>query len=105
MRAYERLINYAKIYTTSDEESRTVPTTSRQFDLARFLEKEMKELGISDVRVDDKSYVYGTIPAIWIRRRISAERMCTRWSTRITMERICRLERAGESFPARSFLI
>ena len=63
MRAYERLINYAKIYTTSDEESRTVPTTSRQFDLARFLEKEMKDMGISDVRVDDKCYVYGTIPA------------------------------------------
>ena len=63
MRAYERLINYAKIHTTSDEESTTVPTTSRQFDLARFLEKEMRELGISDVRVDDKSYVYGTIPA------------------------------------------
>ena len=43
MRAYERLINYAKIHTTSDEESTTVPTTSRQFDLARFLEKEMRE--------------------------------------------------------------
>ncbi len=63
MHAYERLINYVKIHTTSDEESTTVPTTARQFDLARYLEKEMKELGISDVRVDDKSYVYGTIPA------------------------------------------
>ncbi len=63
MRAYERLIHYVKFYTTSDDNSDTVPTTQRQFDLAYYLEKEMKEMGISDVRVDEKCYVYGTIPA------------------------------------------
>ena len=34
MRAYERLLHYVKIYTTSDEESASVPSTNRQFDLA-----------------------------------------------------------------------
>ena len=63
MRAYERLLNYVKIHTTSDEESTGVPSTKRQFDLADALVREMKELGISDARVDDKCYVYGTIPA------------------------------------------
>ena len=63
MRAYERLLNYVKIWTTSDENSETVPSTSRQFDLAKILVKEMKELGIEDARVDDKCYVYGTLPA------------------------------------------
>ena len=63
MRAYERLLHYVKIYTTSDEESTSVPTTNRQFDLAMALAEEMKELGIEDARVDEHCYVYGSIPA------------------------------------------
>lgn len=63
MKAYERLLKYVKIYTTSDPNSKTHPTTERQFDLAHILVEEMKELGIEDVRVDDKCYVYGYIPA------------------------------------------
>ena len=63
MRAYERLLNYVKIYTTSDEESTTVPSTARQFDLAKILVDELQSLGVTDARVDDKCYVYGTIPA------------------------------------------
>lgn len=63
MRAYERLINYAKVYTTSEHDAPNNPTTKRQFDLAYILEKEMKEIGLQDVRVDDKCYVYGFLPA------------------------------------------
>ena len=53
MRAYERFLNYVKIYTTSDENSQTAPSTERQFDLARVLVDEMKTLGIKDARVDE----------------------------------------------------
>nr|WP_295596737.1 peptidase T [uncultured Terrisporobacter sp.] len=63
MRAYERMLNYIKIWTTSDSSSESVPSTSRQFDLARILVEEMKKLGIEDAHVDDKCYVYGTLPA------------------------------------------
>lgn len=63
MRAYERMLNYIKVWTTSDSSSETVPSTSRQFDLANLLVKEMKELGIEDAHVDEKCYVYGSIPA------------------------------------------
>lgn len=63
MKAYERLLKYVVIHTTSDENSKTHPTTMRQFDLANILAEEMKELGIHDVRVDEKCYVYGYIPA------------------------------------------
>ena len=63
MKAYERLLKYVKIYTTSNEESKIVPSTSRQFDLAKILVKEMKDIGIEDVKVDDKCYVYGYIKA------------------------------------------
>ena len=63
MRAYERLLQYAKVYTTSDPESGTHPSTGRQFDLARLLVEEMKGMGIEDAAVDEHCYVYGTIPA------------------------------------------
>lgn len=63
MKAYERLLKYVVIHTASDENSETAPTTVRQFDLAHILVKEMKELGVQDARVDDKCYVYGTLPA------------------------------------------
>ena len=63
MRAYERLLNYVTVFTISDEEAGTTPSTDRQFDLARQLADEMKSIGIADARVDEKCYVYGTIPA------------------------------------------
>ena len=63
MRAYERLLNYVVIHTTSDENSETVPSTKRQFDLANSLVSEMKNLGITDASVDPHAYVTGHIPA------------------------------------------
>ncbi len=63
MRAYERMLNYVKICTTSDSSSESVPSTSCQFDLAKLLVEEMKALGIEDAHVDDKCYVYGTLEA------------------------------------------
>ena len=63
MRAYERLLRYVTVHTTSDEESGTNPSTSRQFDLANLLVQEMRELGIEDAAVDENCYVCGTIPA------------------------------------------
>lgn len=63
MRAYERLLKYVVIHTASDPESETAPTTARQFDLARVLVEELKELGIADARVDKKCCVYGSLPA------------------------------------------
>ncbi len=62
-RAYERLMDYVVVYTTSDEKSETVPSAQREFDLARKLVAEMKEIGIADAHVDDQCYVYGTLPA------------------------------------------
>ena len=63
MRAYERLLNYVKVYTTSDPNSGTHPSTMRQFDLARQLVDELKALGLADAFVDEHCYVYATLPA------------------------------------------
>ena len=56
-------MKYVTIYTTSDEESTSHPTTARQFDLAHLLVEQLKELGVADAAVDEKCYVYGTLPA------------------------------------------
>ena len=63
MKAYERFLKYVSVWTTSDENSETVPSADRELVLAKLLAEEMKELGIEDARVDEKGYVYGSVPA------------------------------------------
>lgn len=63
MRAYERLLKYVKVYTTSDEEGQQTPSTRRQFDLSNLLCEEMKAMGMEGVEVDEHAYVYGFVPA------------------------------------------
>lgn len=63
MQVEERFLRYISIDTTSDEACASCPSTHNQWVLARELEKEMKNLGLSDVRVDEHGYVYGFIPA------------------------------------------
>ena len=63
MDAVERLISYLKIDTESVPDRDVIPSSKKQFDLARLLEKELKEMGVSDVRLDEHCYVYGRIPS------------------------------------------
>ena len=53
MTALERFIQYVKVHTASAEDTEQTPTTERQFDLSRLLEKEMRELGLQEVYVDE----------------------------------------------------
>ncbi|ODJ49967.1 peptidase T [Brochothrix thermosphacta] len=57
----ERLITYAKIDTQSDENSTTTPSTPGQWDLLHHLGKEMKEVGLTDVHLDENGYLMGTV--------------------------------------------
>ncbi len=60
----ERFFRYISVDTQSDENSGTHPSSSRQFTLCRMIADEMKEMGISNVRMDEEHcYVYGEIPA------------------------------------------
>ena len=60
----ERFFRYISVDTQSDENSSTHPSSSRQFTLCRMIADEMKEMGISNVRMDEEHcYVYGEIPA------------------------------------------
>ncbi|PIC98964.1 peptidase T [Sporosarcina sp. P29] len=59
----ERLIRYAKIDTQSDAASDTTPSTAKQWDLLRVLEKEMTDIGLEEISVDENGYLFGTLPA------------------------------------------
>ena len=60
----ERLIRYAKVDTQSDRTSTTVPTTMKQFDLARLLRDELNGLGAEGVWLDEeKCVVYARLPS------------------------------------------
>ncbi len=59
----DRLIRYAKVDTQSENGSDTVPTTMKQFDLARILRDELAAIGAADVWLDEKCcVVYGKVP-------------------------------------------
>lgn len=57
----ERFLEYVKVDTKSDETTRTTPSTKGQLELGKILEKELKEIGLCDVFVDEFGYVYATL--------------------------------------------
>lgn len=59
----ERFLKYTQFDTQSSEESESVPSTSKQLVFARFLYEELKHEGLEDVTLDDKGYIYATLPA------------------------------------------
>lgn len=63
MRAYERFLRYAAFPTMSSEETGTHPSTAKQLVLARELKKELLELGLMNVELDEWGYVYAELPA------------------------------------------
>lgn len=64
MKASERLLKYAVIYTGSDEEhAEQTPSTPEQMTLAQVLAEDMRDIGLTDVSVDAHAYVYGFLPA------------------------------------------
>ena len=58
-----RFIRYTMFDTQSDENSQTTPSTAKQLVFARFLRDEMINEGLHDVVLDDKGYLYATLPA------------------------------------------
>jgi tripeptide aminopeptidase len=62
MNVRDRFLQYVAYETTSDPESKTVPTTASQKDLGEFLVKELKTLGLDDARMNGLGYVYASLP-------------------------------------------
>jgi tripeptide aminopeptidase len=59
----ERFIKYVKFDTKADDASETVPSTLGQLVLAKELGKELEQLGLSDVSVDENGYVMAALPS------------------------------------------
>jgi tripeptide aminopeptidase len=60
----DRFIRYVKINTRSDEKvTDRTPSTENQWELARLLEKELENLGMQDVLLNEKCFLTATLPA------------------------------------------
>ena len=58
-----RFLSYVKIDTESDPNSETTPSSDKQWVLAHKLFKELEEIGLSDVSIDENGYIMGTLPS------------------------------------------
>lgn len=63
MNIVDRFIKYARIDTQSDENSTQTPSTQKQFNLAKEIENEMREMGLVDISLDNNCYLMATLPA------------------------------------------
>lgn len=59
----DRFLRYVKVDTQADEHSNTYPSTSKQLDLSRMLAAECREIGLSDLTIDEFGIVMASIPA------------------------------------------
>lgn len=57
-----RFLRYVKIDTQSAEDQPAPPSTKKQLDLANLLAKELKDLGVQNVRISEWGIVYGMVP-------------------------------------------
>lgn len=58
-----RFISYVVVDTTSDPENPSFPSTKKQWNLAKLLEKELREMGMEDVELDENCYLMATLPS------------------------------------------
>lgn len=63
MNIQNRFLKYVSFPTMSDESSMTCPSTEKQLLLAKYLDEELRVLGLSDVKTDENGYVTATLPA------------------------------------------
>lgn len=59
----DRFVSYITVDTQSDPNSETTPSTAKQWDLANALVKELKEIGMQDVTIDENAYIMATLPS------------------------------------------
>lgn len=63
MNITERFLSYVAVDTQSDENTGTVPSTSKQKDLTILLKAELEALGLSHIYMDHMGYLYATLPS------------------------------------------
>ncbi len=58
-----RFLEYVKFDTQSDELTNLTPSTPGQMIFAQYLEKKLREMGLSDITLDDNGYLMATLPS------------------------------------------
>ena len=58
-----RFISYVTVDTESDPNNPAFPSTEKQWNLARQLEKELTSIGLEDVELDKNCYLMATLPS------------------------------------------
>lgn len=59
----DRFLRYVQIDTQSDPNSKTTPSTEKQWNLANELVYELNQIGMLDVTIDDNAYIMATLPS------------------------------------------
>ncbi len=59
----ERFLRYVKVDTQSEFGVEKIPSTDKQFVLAKQIAEELRQIGLSDVTLDDHCYIMATLPA------------------------------------------
>lgn len=59
----EKFLQYVQIDTTADAKSKTCPSTEIQLDLAKVIVKDLEEIGLVDISLDENGYIMGTLPS------------------------------------------
>ena len=63
MNLTDRFLKYVKFDTQSDELTNLTPSTPGQYKFAQALEKELHELGLEEISLDENGYLMATLPA------------------------------------------
>ena len=69
----ERFLKYVSFCTTSDENTNMTPSTPGQMEFARYLAAELKQIGMSDVCLDENGYIMATLEANGKGRMVNGE--------------------------------
>ena len=59
----QRFLKYVTFDTESIDDNTTVPTSEGQFVFARYLKEELEKMGLTEITLDDKGYLYATLPS------------------------------------------
>lgn len=59
----KKFLQYVKIDTTSDSKSKNCPSTEIQFDLAKIIVKDLEDIGLEDISLDENGYIMATLPS------------------------------------------
>ncbi len=63
MNVKDLFLKYVQIHSVSDPANETNPSNPIEWDIAKVVAEDMKAIGLQDVTISDKCYVYGWLPA------------------------------------------